>query len=432
MKLRSLKRAAAYLLCLMLLASFSAALAADGSALAAGGELKREWKTDQDYTLADPAPWNLAELQQAVDVQDPASVAAYFVWAVTRLVDSYTDGMDMMKYLFADYEPYSTEGGYIEGGKSGRGGWDPYFTDRLSDPYRKWLPRAFFRGAGADNGFRPDRPLTIELTCSEESTASANLQAEQEGRESIVYRVESNAAGHQVEIVLSRFAGSDRWYVTSGATSNDLFYDQFAALTESELALAGSAPNDASTAEEHIRRYGDTAPAEPEPEPAPFTDVPEDSYYVDAVDWAYANEITTGTSSTTFSPEGNCTRGQVVTFLWRAAGKPTPTSKVNPFTDVKESDYFYEAVLWAVEQGITKGTSETAFSPKQTCSSAHIITFLYRAMGVGADGWGADSRDWAFGAGLTEDTGLEISSREECPRGAVVAFLYRIYAEIEK
>ena len=171
--------------------------------------------------------------------------------------------------------------------------------------------------------------------------------------------------------------------------------------------------------------------AEAPADAVPFTDVPEDSYYADAVTWAYVTGVTTGTGDTTFSPEGSCTRGQVVTFLWRAAGKPEPASSENPFADVKESDYFYKAVLWAVEQGITKGTSETAFSPKQTCSSAHIITFLYRAMGIGADGWGAESANWAIEAGLTADTGLEINSKEDCPRAAVVTFLYRIYAAAE-
>ena len=92
MKLRSLRQAAALVLCLVMLASFSAALAVDGSTPAGGGELKREWMMDQDFTLADPAPWNLEELKQAVDVQDPRSVAAYWVWAVTRLVDDYNDG----------------------------------------------------------------------------------------------------------------------------------------------------------------------------------------------------------------------------------------------------------------------------------------------------------------------------------------------------
>ena len=429
MKMRSLKRTAAFLLCLTLLASFSAALAVDAGALTDGGELKQEWTLDQTFTLADPAPWNLEELKQVVDVQDPRSVAAYFVWAVTRLTDSYDDGMAMMKYLFADVSPYDLEGGFTEGGMSGTAGWDPYFDERLSDSDYRWLPRAYFEGASPDNGFQPDRPLTVELYYNEPNTEAYNSQSyEQEGRLNIVYWVMSHAAGNQVSISLSRFRGSDRWYVTSSLTSKALFYDQRSDFSADVLALAANTRNDDSTAEEHARRYGGAPGKSESAGETPFTDVPGDCYYIDAVNWAYNNGVTTGTSATTFDPEGSCTRGQVVTFLYRAAGEPEPASLVNPFTDVKETDYFYKAVLWAVEQGITNGTGETTFSPGDTCSSAHIITFLYRAMGVGADGWGAVSRNWAFDAGLTEETGLEIAKGEDCPRSAVVVFLYRSYA----
>ena len=430
MKMRSLKRTAAFLLCLMLLASFSAVLAVDAGALTDGGELKQEWTADQAFTLADPAPWNLEELKQVVDVQDPRSVAAYFVWAVTRFTDSYDDGMAMMKYLFADVSPYDLEGGFTEGGMSGTAGWDPYFNERLTDPDYRWLPRAYFEGASPDNGFQPDRPLTVELYYNEPNTEAYNSQSyEQEGRLNIVYWVMSHAAGNQVSISLSRFKGSDRWYVTSSLTSKALFYDQRSGFSADVLALAAEIPNDVSTAEEHARRYGG-APGESESAgETPFTDVPGDCYYIDAVNWAYNNGVTTGTSATTFDPEGSCTRGQVVTFLYRAAGEPEPASLVNPFTDVKETDYFYKAVLWAVEQGITNGTGETTFSPGDTCSSAHIITFLYRAMGIGVNGWGDESKEWAMNAGLVDETGLEISNQEDCPRCAVVYFLYESYGD---
>ncbi len=427
MKLRSLKQAAAILLCLALLAAFSSALAVDGDALPAGSELKPEWEADQAFTLADPAPWDLEELKQVVDVLDPRSVAAYWVWAVTRLSDDFDDGMAMMKYLFADIEPYDR--GFTEGGLSGQAGWDGYFDERLSSPDYRWLPRAYFEGADAGNGFKPSRPLTVELYYNGPNTETVNKQTlEQFGRLNIVYWVKSHAAGNQVNITLSRFEGSDRWYVTSGTSSVALYYDQRADYSEDVLDQAAQTVCDDSTAEEHARRYGG-APAPAEEPAAPFTDVPEGSYYIDAVNWAYNTGVTRGVSDTAFDPEGSCTRGQVVTFLWRAAGQPEPESSANPFTDVKETDYFYKAVLWAVEQGITKGTGEDSFSPAQTCSSAHIITFLYRALGVGADGWGAESRDWAFGEDLTAETGLEIDKEEDCPRSAVVAFLYRTYGE---
>lgn len=114
----------------------------------------------------------------------------------------------------------------------------------------------------------------------------------------------------------------------------------------------------------------------------PFTDVRSDASYYTAVLWAAENGITAGTSATKFSPSGECTRGQVVTFLWRAAGKPEPTSSRNPFTDVNKSDYFYKAVLWAVENGITSGTTATKFDPSAKCINAQTVTFLYRTISI--------------------------------------------------
>ena len=110
----------------------------------------------------------------------------------------------------------------------------------------------------------------------------------------------------------------------------------------------------------------------------PFKDVPADAYYTKAVLWAVENGITNGKSKTKFGVGDPCTRGQVVTFLWRAEGEPEPTSAANPFKDVSETDYFYKAVLWAVENDVTKGTSKTKFSPAKTCTRGQVVTFLYR------------------------------------------------------
>ena len=116
-------------------------------------------------------------------------------------------------------------------------------------------------------------------------------------------------------------------------------------------------------------------------EKAVFTDVPADAYYAKAVDWAVRQDpkITTGTSATTFSPNADCTRAQVVTFLWRAAGEPEPEITVNPFRDVSKDAYYYKAVLWAVDIGITRGVSQTEFAPNDPCTRAQVVTFLWRA-----------------------------------------------------
>ena len=382
-------------------------------------ELTSELKKDQKFTLADPAPWNLDELKQVVNVKDPRSVAAYFVWAVTRLVDNYDDGMEMMKYLFADIEPFGS--GYTEGGMSGKAGWDTYMNERLKSNDYKWLPRAYFEGGTGDNGFQPTRPLTLELYYNSTNTETINAQTfDQFGRLNIVYWVKSHAAGNQVNITVSRFDGSDRWYVTSGTTSAALFYDQRGGINNTAKNLLKTAPNDTSTEAEHRARYGGAVAL-------PFTDVAEDSYAIDAIAWAYTNNVTSGTSETTFGPMDSCTRGQVATFLWRAAGCPEPTNTNNPFADVSDGDYYYKPVLWAVEKGITAGATATTFAPNDTCSSAHIITVLYRAMGIGTNGWYEEAKAWANEAGLLSETGIAVSPDEQCPRGAVVTFLYRIY-----
>jgi hypothetical protein len=120
------------------------------------------------------------------------------------------------------------------------------------------------------------------------------------------------------------------------------------------------------------------------PKPAttknPFGDVTKDAYYYDAVLWAVENEITTGTSQGKFSPDKTCTRGQVATFLWRSQQKPRANNSENPFTDIQESDYYYEAVLWAAEKGITTGVGQGLFAPNRDCTRGQIVTFLYRAM----------------------------------------------------
>ena len=171
----------------------------------------------------------------------------------------------------------------------------------------------------------------------------------------------------------------------------------------------------------------------------PFLDVPDDAYYFDPVMWAVKNGVTDGTSAITFSPNDPCTRAHAVTFLWRAYGSPEPTATENPFSDVSTGNYFYKAVLWAVEQGITLGTSETTFSPNAPCTRAQIVTFLYRASKAASSGAGANpftdvSADsyyyeavlWAAGAGITAGTSeTTFSPNDPCTRGQIVTFLYR-------
>ena len=160
-------------------------------------------------------------------------------------------------------------------------------------------------------------------------------------------------------------------------------------------------------------------------------------YYYNAVKWALKKGVTSGTGRYTFSPDAACTRAQTVTFLWRAAGCPKATAKTNPFTDVHTSDYFYEAVLWAVENGITNGTSSTTFSPNASVTRAQVATFLWRANGepaakdsgftdVAANAYYARAVAWAYAEGITTGTGFGVFSPEAiCTRAQIVTFLFR-------
>ena len=170
----------------------------------------------------------------------------------------------------------------------------------------------------------------------------------------------------------------------------------------------------------------------------PYGDVSKDSYYYDAVKWAAETGVTTGVGDGLFAPEWVCTRGQIVTFLWRASGSPAPKATELPFTDVAADAYYAQAVLWAVENGITNGTSETTFSPDQTCTRAHAVAFLYRMSGspaaagstfsdVAADAYYRAAVAWAVEKGITNGTsGTTFSPDDTCTRGQIVTFLYRL------
>jgi len=175
----------------------------------------------------------------------------------------------------------------------------------------------------------------------------------------------------------------------------------------------------------------------------PFVDVPEDSFYIDPVLWAVEKGITTGATETTFNPNGNCMRAHVVTFLWRAAGSPEPKTTNNPFVDVKETDFFYKAVLWAVENEITNGLTTTTFGPTVDCNRAQVVTFLWRAMNkpaptatehpftdVAEDQFYYEAMLWAVENGITNGlTETTFGPNALCNRAQVVTFLYRTYVK---
>ena len=162
------------------------------------------------------------------------------------------------------------------------------------------------------------------------------------------------------------------------------------------------------------------------------------AYYNSAVSWAVANGVTQGTTATTFAPNASCTRGQMVTFLWRANGSPEPKSTATSFTDVKSGAYYEKAVAWAVENNVTTGTSSTTFSPDASVTRAQAVTFQWRAAGapkaegtnafadVSASAFYAPAVQWAVNAGVTTGTSdTTFSPNSNCLRAQIVSFLYR-------
>ena len=184
-------------------------------------------------------------------------------------------------------------------------------------------------------------------------------------------------------------------------------------------------------------------PDEPVVPVNPFTDVIEGKFYYNPVMWAVENGITTGKTATTFGPNDTCTRAQFVTFLWRLAGKPEPTSMDTQFVDLVENSSYYKAVLWAVEEGITTGMTATTFEPTTVCTRAHVVTFLWRYAGkpavdssenpfadVTEGRFYSDAVLWAVNEGITNGmTTTTFVPSDPCTRGQTVTFLYRFAEE---
>jgi len=209
-------------------------------------------------------------------------------------------------------------------------------------------------------------------------------------------------------------------------------------------------PENAATADGSVKVDGALAndvlivpgkPGEPVVLDNPFVDVKESDYFYDAVLWAYyaKPQVTNGLDATHFGPAVTCTRGQIVTFLWRALGEPAPSITKNPFEDVKESDYFYKAVLWAVEKGVTNGVDDTHFAPNANCKREHAVAFLYRAAGkpaytakdnpfedVAKDAYYYDAVLWAVEKNITKGMDEKhFGPSAACQRSQIVTFLYR-------
>ena len=230
------------------------------------------------------------------------------------------------------------------------------------------------------------------------------------------------------------------WYKDSNCSSEQEWDFESEVVTEDIILYAKwvpYTPGDSSGSDSDYTEESDV------PGTNSFIDVPSNEYYYNAVQWAAQNGIVAGTSDTTFSPDQNSTRAQIVTFLWRAAGRPEPATTVNPFTDVKASEYYCDAVLWAYENNIVAGTSTTTFSPDSRCTRAQIVSFLWRAAkrpepkttvspftDAKASEYYYDAVLWAYENQIVAGTSATTFSPEQsCTRAQAVTFLYRNLAE---
>ena len=199
------------------------------------------------------------------------------------------------------------------------------------------------------------------------------------------------------------------------------------------------------------RRYSSSTTVTPEPTPEPtpeetvkFSDVSTSAYYYDAVKWAVENGVTDGVSATLFAPYEPCTRGQIVTFLWRAAGSPVVNYAMN-MSDVPEGSYYAEAVRWALSEGITTGTTENTFSPDSECTRAQAVAFLFRYAASEAvtlqelvsgfsdadsvPGYALPAMNWALAEEIVQGNGSKLMPNDSCTRAQIVTFLFRAYQD---
>jgi hypothetical protein len=225
--------------------------------------------------------------------------------------------------------------------------------------------------------------------------------------------------------------------LTVGSGGKTIGFDGEAGIIPADSAYVSTAPVRTASikAPDGSRRFVVSS------EPFPYTDIPVSSYFYEAVNWADLLGITEGVGEGKFDPLGDCTRGQMVTFLWRAAGKPEPQTAECPFTDIDANAYYYKAILWAYENGITDGVNGSSFDPEGTVGRGQSVTFLCRALGGKAEGstpfedvaeglYYSDAVSWAYENGVTDGTSAtSFSPDDDCLRCQIVTFLYRAYAK---
>ena len=310
--------------------------------------------------------------------------------------------------------------------------------------------------AGAEFGLKPsaDDVTLVSLTMLDQIGGSSPVQADKNGVHYFGFFTGSNAyqpGTYKVARLTYRYTGSAARTVTL-ASSKIVTVNEDGKTTEGDtssqpftvtITRAGTT-TDGGTGGAGGGGIGGGGGGTVTPAPGgatqnPFVDVKQGDYYYDAVQWAVGKKITSGTSATTFTPDGICTRAQTVTFLWRSQGSPKAAGAENPFTDVSKDAYYYDAVLWAVAQGITNGTSATTFSPDATVTRGQTAAFLWRVAkqpqvdqtanpfaDVTQNAYYYNAVLWAVAKEITNGTSSTTFSPDQgCTRAQIVTFLWR-------
>ena len=375
------------------------------------------WYADQACTT----PFTAANM--------PVTTTIYAKWTATEYAITYL-GMEEAGTENTNPAVYTVEG--------------PEIT--LTAPSR---PGYTFLGWTWEGQTTPQPQASIPAGSSGAKTFTANWQAVSSGGSgggSVTYAVIAESGGHGSVTVSPKTASggrtvtvtvkADEGYALASLTVTDRNGKELELTKKSDTQYTFTMPASRVSVQASFVQA-----SEPTAE-LPYTDVADDAYYYDAVAWAVEKGVTNGITATTFGPGIGCTRAQVVTFLWRAEGSPKATG-ANPFTDVEPGMYYYDAVLWAVEKGITTGTGDgTTFSPDAVCSRAQFVTFLWRAEGspkaTGANMFTDvepgvyyyDAVLWAVEKSVTNGTGGGVFSPDDsCTRAQIVTFLYRCMAE---
>ena len=424
--------------CSLLLAALAPAMAAE------------EW-TQKANAVGEPTPEELAQLNESATAAKTAYENAVRT-ALAAGLEIDADGLAYLPEELDDHADLIQLGALIGAIKASKAAWDAAIKQAealgVEIVYIKDYEPA--QASPAEEP-APDEQDKTEQTIIEAANAArsayesalrsaqaAGLEIDADGYAHLPAELDEQADPMQLQALIESIkafkAAWDAAIKQAEALGVEIVYDED---YEPAPARPDEEPGDA-TEEPVVEPVDD--PAEPVADPFRFDDVKDDkSFYFEPVYWAVEQKITKGTSEKLFSPNDSCTRAQVVTFLWRAAGEPEPAETVNPFQDVKADAYYSKAVLWAVEKGVTKGTSADAFSPEATCTRAQIVTFLYRASGapevsrkskpftdVDAAQYYADAVAWAVEHGITTGKSPEPFAPEAtCTRAEVVTFLYR-------